>query len=203
MARRKPPREKLLEMARERGVLSVREVEAQGIHSQLLTRLVAEGVIERVARGRYQLANRKQMNHSSLVLVAASVPRGVVCLLSALDFHGVGTQVPGKVWIALDRRVRRPALKWPPLQVVRFSGKALTEGVETHVFDGHPVRVYGVAKTIADCFKYRNKIGIDIAMEALREGWAERRFTMDEISRYARICRVHRVIRPYLELLVA
>jgi hypothetical protein len=107
------------------------------------------------------------------------------------------------VWIAVDRRTRAPTLSWPKLRVLRFSGQALTEGVEAHRIEGEQVRVYGVPKTIADIFKYRNKVGLDVALEALREGWRARRFTMDEIHHYARVCRVERVMRPYLEALVA
>jgi predicted transcriptional regulator of viral defense system len=141
--------------------------------------------------------------HHGLALAAAMVPKAVMCLLSALSFHRVGTQLPHEVWIALDRRTRRPRLQYPRLRVVRFGGEALTEGVESHRIEGESVRVYSVAKTIADAFKYRNKIGLDVALEALRDGWRARRFTMDEIYRYARVCRVSRVMQPYLEALVA
>ena len=130
-------------------------------------------------------------------------PKAVICLLSALSFHQIGTQLPHEVWIALDRRSRRPSLTYPRLHVVRFSGDALTEGAEAHRIEGETVRVYSVAKTIADTFKYRNKIGLEVALEALREAWRARRFTMDKMYRYARICRVERVMRPYLEALVA
>jgi predicted transcriptional regulator of viral defense system len=138
-----------------------------------------------------------------LALAAAAVPKAVVCLVSALSFHGIGTQLPHEVWIALDRRSRRPALSYPRLRVHRFSGKALTDGIETHRIEGESVRVYGVAKTLADVFKYRNKVGLDVALEALRDAWRSRRFTMAAIDRYARVCRVERVMRPYLEALVA
>jgi predicted transcriptional regulator of viral defense system len=131
------------------------------------------------------------------------VPKGIVCLISALNFHQIGTQLPADVWIALDRRSRRPALRYPPLHVVRFGGPALSEGIESHRIEGVRVRIYSVAKTVADVFKYRNKIGLDVALEALREAWRARRFTMDEIYRYARVCRVERVMRPYLEALAA
>jgi predicted transcriptional regulator of viral defense system len=130
------------------------------------------------------------------------VPHGVVCLLSALNFHGLGTQLPSEVWIAVDRRARRPAFANPPLRVVRFTGKALTAGIEIHTIERQSVRIYNVAKTLADCFKYRNKIGLDVALEALGDAWRTRRFTMEEIDRFARICRVERVMRPYLEALV-
>jgi predicted transcriptional regulator of viral defense system len=141
--------------------------------------------------------------HHGLALVAATAPKAVICLLSALSFHQIGTQLPHEVWIALDRRSRRPSLTYPRLHVVRFGGDALTEGVEIHRIEGETVRVYNVAKTIADTFKYRNKIGLDVALEALREAWRARRFTMDKMYLYARICRVERVMRPYLEALVA
>ena len=127
--------------------------------------------------------------------------QGRVGLLSALQYHGIGTQLPSQVWMAIDRRARRPALRYPPLRIVRYTGAALTEGVESRPIEGREVRVYNVAKTIADCFKYRNKIGLDVALEALREAWRERRFTMDALDRYAAICRVQRVMQPYLEAL--
>ncbi len=196
-------RARLLSLARRRGTLTRQQVEDAGIHSQTLSRLVRAGELERVGRGRYRLPDRPQSAHDGLLLVAAAVPRAVFCLLSALSFHEIGTQLPHEVWIAIDRRSRPPALSYPPLRVQLFSGKALTEGVESHRVDGQTLRVYGVAKTIADLFKYRNKLGVDVALEALREAWRRKLFTMDEIHRYARVCRVERVMRPYLESLVA
>jgi predicted transcriptional regulator of viral defense system len=194
---------RLLRLARRRGSVSRREVSDAGIHSFTLSRLVRTGVLERVGRGHYRLPDAPITEQHGLALVAASVPKAVVCLLSALNFHRLGTQLPHQVWIALDRRARRPVLDYPPLRVVRFGGEALTAGIETHRIEGETVRVYGVAKTIADLFKYRNKVGLDVALEALREAWRDRRFRMDEIARYARICRVSRVMSPYLEALVA
>ncbi len=196
-------RERLLRLARRRGILATREAVEHGIHRQVLTRLVREGLLERVGRGRYRLPEGPISEHHGLALAAAAVPHGVICLLSALAFHEIGTQVPHEVWMAIDRRARRPALRHPPLRILRFTGEALSEGVETHRIEGQTVRVYGVAKTVADAFKYRNKIGLDVALEALREAWSAGRFTMDEIERYARICRVERVMRPYLEALAA
>jgi predicted transcriptional regulator of viral defense system len=192
----------LLRLARRRGSITRREVIEAGIHTQTLSRLVRAGALERVARGRYRLPDAPITEHHGLALVAATVPKAVVCLISALSFHQIGTQLPHEVWIALDRRARRPSLPYPGLRVVRFSGRALTEGIETHRIEGEAVRVYSVAKTVADVFKYRNKIGMDVALEALREGWRAGRFTMDEIHRMARACRVERVMRPYLEALV-
>lgn len=196
-------RQKALKLARRRQGVTARDIVAAGMHRQVLTRLVAEGALERVVRGLYRLPSHELTEHHGLALASAAVPSGTVCLLSALQFHGIGTQAPSEVWIAIDRRARRPALNYPPLRVFRFTGAALTAGVESHRLEGRVLRVYGIAKTLADCFKYRNKIGIDVALEALREAWRARRFTMDQLDRYARICRVQRVMQPYLELLVA
>jgi predicted transcriptional regulator of viral defense system len=196
-------RERTLKLARRAQGVTPRELADQGIHRQVLTRLVAEGEIERVTRGVYRLPEQPITENHGLALAAAAVPQGVICLLSALRYHGIGTQLPSEVWLALDRRAWRPKLSYPPLRIVRFTGKALTAGVETHRLEGRSAKVYGLAKTVADCFKYRNKIGLDVALEALREGWRKRRFTIDELDRYAAICRVQRVMRPYLEALTA
>jgi predicted transcriptional regulator of viral defense system len=200
MARSK--RQRVLELAKRPGGVTSREVTEAGIHRQLLTRLVREGALDHVARGVYRLPDQPVSEHHGLVLAAAAVPKGITCLLSALAFHDLGTQLPSEVWLAVPRRARQPSLKYPPLRIVRFSGDAFTEGVETHQVEGRPLRVYCAAKTVADCFKYRNKIGLDVALEALREGWRERRFSVDELDRYADVCRVGGVMRPYLESLV-
>lgn len=192
----------LLRLARRRGAITRREATAAGVHTQTLSRLVRTGALERVARGRYRLPDAPITEHHGLALVAAAVPKAVICLVSALSFHGIGTQLPHEAWIALDRRSRRPSLEYPPLRVMRFSGAALTEGIELHHIEGETVRVYNVAKTLADVFKYRNKVGLDVALEALRDAWRSRLFTMAEIGSYARVCRVERVMAPYLEALV-
>jgi predicted transcriptional regulator of viral defense system len=194
---------RILKLARRFGSVARQDVIAEGIHTQHLSRLVRAGELERVAPGHYRLPTAPITEHHSLAVVAAVAPRAAICLLSALSFHGIGTQLPHRVWIAIDRRARRPTLRYPRLQVVRFSGPAFTEGIQAHAVEGQIVRVYNVAKTIADLFKYRNKIGLDVALEALQEAWRARRFTMSDIHRYARICRVERVITPYLEALVA
>lgn len=191
----------VLSEAKRKGVVLARDVLERGIHTQLLTRLVAEGRLERVSRGVYAWPDADVTEHHSLVLASAAIPNGVVCLVSALVFHGIGTQLPYQVWLALDRRARKPSASPVPLNVVRFSGAALTYGVETHGLEGQPVRVYSLAKTLADCFKYRNKIGIDVAVEALRESIAEGRLTPADLEPAARVCRVERVLRPYLEAL--
>ena len=196
-------RSRLLRVARRRGALSAREATQLGIHSQQLSRLVAEGRLQRINRGQYRWPNHPVTEHYSLAVTAKALPNAVICLLTALSFHGIGTQLPADVWVAIDRRARRPRLAYPRLRVMRFGGPALTAGVEEHRIEGQIVKIYGVAKTLADVFKYRNKVGLDVALEALREAWRARRFTMDDLDRYARICRVHRVMGPYLELLVS
>lgn len=195
-------RDRMLRLARRRGGVAARELAAAGIHRQVLSRLVESGELERVARGLYRVADRPLTEHHGIAVVSAAVPHGVICLLSALAFHGIGTQLPHEVWVAIERRARRPTLRYPPLRVVRPSGEAFSAGVETHRVEGETLQVYAIAKTVADCFKYRNKIGLDVALEALRDAWRARRFTMDDLERYAAICRVQRVMRPYLEVLV-
>lgn len=196
-------REQLLDIAQGRGVVTTRDVEKAGIHRQELTRLVRDGKLERIERGRYRLPEGEISEFHGLVEAAAAVPQGVICLLSALYFHDLGTQIPPQVWIAIQRGSHKPEVDRPPLHVVRFSGCAFSEGIETHTLEGRRVRIYSVAKTVADAFKYRNKIGLDVALEALRETWRDQRATMEEIEHFARICRVSRVMRPYLEALVA
>jgi predicted transcriptional regulator of viral defense system len=192
-------RERALELAKRRGTLTSRAAAQARIHSQVLSRLVQDGELERVARGQYRLPDAPITEHHGLALVSDAAPGTVVCLLSAAAFHEVGTQIPSAVWIAVNRRARRPQIPWPPVRIFRFGGDAFTAGVETHSVEGRPVRVYSLGKTVADLFKYRNKIGLDVALETLREAWETRRVTMDELVRFARICRVERVIRPYLE----
>jgi len=194
---------RVLSFAQRRGSVTRREVAAAGIHTQAISRLVRDGALERVSRGRYRLPNAPVSEQHGLVLVSAAVPHGVLCLLSALSFHEIGTQLPHEVWIAIDRRSRRPSLQYPPLRVVRFGGKSLSDGIERHRVEGQTLSVYCVAKTLADLFKYRNKIGLDVALEALREAWRNRQFKMDDLQRYARMCRVQQVMKPYLEALVA
>jgi predicted transcriptional regulator of viral defense system len=193
--------ERLIDLARSHGLIRPCDLAPLGISRVSLTRAVRRGQLDRVGRGLYGLPGREVSAHGSLAEVALRVPKGVVCLLSALRFHGLTTQAPFEVWLAIENKAIAPKLDYPPLRVVRFSGVALTEGVEEHLVDGVSVRVTSVAKTVADCFKYRNKIGLDVALEALREAWHEKRMTSDQIWRYAKICRVANVMRPYLESL--
>lgn len=192
-------RNQVLKLVREAGIVRVRDVRARGLHPEHLRRLVADGLVERIARGVYAPADTEPTPNHSLAHVAKKVPHGVVCLLSALRFHEVGTQSPFEVWLAIDRKAWKPSFQTPKLRIVRFSGAALTTGAERHQIEGVDVPVYCVAKTVADCFKYRNKIGLDVALEALREGLRDRRFTLDEIWKHAKVCRVSNIMRPYLE----
>ena len=193
--------EKLIDLVRSQGLVRPCDLAPLGISRVSLTRAVRRGQLERVGRGLYGLPGREVSAHGGLAEVARRVPKGIVCLLSALRFHGLTTQAPFAVWLAIENKSIAPKLDYPPLRIVRFSGAALTEGVEEHAVDRVTVRVTSVAKTVADCFKYRNKIGLDVALEALREAWHEKRVTSDDIWRYAKVCRVANVMRPYLESL--
>ncbi|GAC1679604.1 MAG: type IV toxin-antitoxin system AbiEi family antitoxin domain-containing protein [Steroidobacteraceae bacterium] len=193
----------ILKLARSRRLLRARDLKAQGLPTIALTRLVAAGKIERVARGIYSQPGRAISAHRSLAEASLRVPRGVICLLSALRVHEIGTQAPFEVWMAIPQRMVPPRLDQPALRVIRMSDATLAEGVEFVAVDGVKVPVFNPAKTVADCFKYRNKIGLDVTLEALHEGWRQKRFTMDELSRYATINRVANVMRPYLESLTA
>ena len=164
-----------------------------------LQRLYERGELRRSGRGIYVLADAEQASDYSLVEVCKRVPHGVICLLSALRFHELGTQGPHQVWMAIHPKKHRPQIDYPPLRIVRFSGPALSEGMEEHRTSDGLIRVYGVAKTVADCFRYRNKIGLDVALEALRECRRERRATLDDLWHYAEVDRISTVMRPYLE----
>lgn len=189
----------LLKAIRERGVVRSRDLTALGVSRNRLRRLVTAGELSRVARGIYIATDHDLTEKHSLAVACSLVPHGVVCLLSALVFHELTVQNPWEVWMAIDPWARKPAQNYPPLRIVRFSGEALTHGVEMHMVEGVEVKVYSVAKTVADLFKYRNKVGLDVALEALRDAIRTRRTSMDEIYRAAKVCRVERVIRPYLE----
>jgi predicted transcriptional regulator of viral defense system len=185
----------------EHGIVRPRDIEAIGFPRQYLVRLHREGKLNRPVRGIYTLPDADVTEHHSYAEVTKRVPHATVCLLSALVFHEITTQSPASVWIALSKGARTPALVSPSLRIVRLSGPSLTEGVDKHQVEGVTVRVYSAAKTVADCFKFRNKIGLDIAIEALRDCLRQKRASINEIYRYAKVCRVSNVIRPYMEAL--
>jgi predicted transcriptional regulator of viral defense system len=191
----------ILALAAERSLIRPRDLTERGLPTVALTRQVRQGRLQRVGRGLYALPDRPVSEHNALAEVARKHPQAIVCLLSALRFHDLTTQSPFEVWLAIPNKARAPKMDYPPLRIVRFSGAALTRGVEDHVIDGVPVRVTGVARTVADCFKFRNKIGLDVALESLQEAWRAKRASMDELWRYATLCRVANVMRPYMESL--
>jgi predicted transcriptional regulator of viral defense system len=182
-------------------VFQPRDFARAGLHPEQVRRLVRDGQLQRAGRGRYLLQNAEPSGDIGLALAAAAAPAATVCLLTALRVHEIGTQAPREIWLAIDRRAAKPRIDFPPVRVVRFSGKALTFGVQKRTVDGVPVRIYSPAKTVADCFKYRNKIGLDVGLEALRAGLSDKRFTRDELWAAAKVCRVTTVIRPYLQVL--
>ena len=194
--------QKVLDLAAREGVLRPRDLQRKGLPTDYLWRLHQQDKLEKVGRGMYAIPGAALTEHQTITQAARRVPHGVVCLLSALRFHDLTTQAPFEVWMAIDVKARSPKEEIIPLRIVRSSGQALTAGVETHTIEGVKVKVYNPAKTVADCFKYRNKIGLDVAIEALRDCWRKKRATTDQLWHYAKICRVARVIRPYLESLV-
>ena len=191
--------EQVLALASSASLLRARDVAALSLPTIILSRLVKDGRLRRVGRGVYARPDRPLSEHISLAEVALRVPRGVICLLSALHIHGLGTQAPHQIWLAIPQNSPTPRFERPSLRPVRMSGPALTKGIQSMRFDGLDVPVFNAAKTIADCFKYRNKIGIDVALEAIRDGWEQRTVSMDELSYYANIDRVSNVMRPYME----
>jgi len=192
-----------IELFREHGgILRTSEALRLGIHPRTLYALRDAGVLEQLSRGLYRLAEMPPLVHPDLVTVALRVPQAVICMLSALAFHELTTQIPHAVHIALENQAEAPRLDYPPLRVFWFSGPAWSEGIETHTLDGAPVRMYDPAKSVADAFKYRNKVGLDVALEALRLYRRHPAFDVGELLRYARVCRVENVIKPYLEALL-
>jgi len=193
------PSQKLLDYVRKNSIIRACELDDLGISRVYLTRLVRDGRLERISRGLYQRPESDITRHFTLIQAAKRVPSGVICLLSALSFHDFTTQLPHQVWIAIERGKWEAGIRDLPLRYFEFSGKAFHEGIETHTVQGVDIRVYHPAKTVADCFKYRNKIGLDVALEALREGQRARKYTNEELWHYANVCRVANIMRPYLE----
>lgn len=191
--------QRVLQLVRKNGWLRASDLADAGVPRAVLTRMAASGQLERAARGLYRLPDSGSSEHEGLVTVASKVPQAVVCLLSALQFHGLTTQLPWQVWIAMPRGSHVPRLEYPPIRMVQFTGEAYTQGIETHERDGIKLHVYSVAKTVADCFKHRNKIGMDVALEALKDARAQGRASFDDLWRCAKVCRVSNVMRPYME----
>ena len=191
--------QRVLDLVGQRGLLRASDLDAIDAPRVVLTRLNAAGLLERVGRGLYRLPDAQVSEFESLGTVATKVPQAVFCLLTALQFHGLTTQLPRQVWISMPRGSHPPRIDYPPIKMVQFTGEAFSAGVEEVERDGVRLRVYGVAKTVADCFKHRNKIGLDVALEALKDARSRNKASVDEIWRYAKVCRVANVMRPYLE----
>jgi predicted transcriptional regulator of viral defense system len=193
----------LTKLLQNRSLLRPNDAVECGYSRVYLARLAKQGVIRKVSRGLYATPKLKESEFSSLAEIASKHPKALVCLLSALSFHGLTTQAPHEVWIAVGSKDRAPKVTYPPLRVVRFGGQCMTDGVTKHKVDDIEVPITNIAKTIVDCFKFRNKIGLDVALEALKEAWQAKRVSMDELWHYSKLCRVQNVMRPYLEALTA
>jgi len=194
--------DKILELLKGSVFLRSRDLKKHGLFRTALMRLVQKGKVIRIERGLYMRPGGPETEHISLLEVAKKVPGAVICLLTALRFHGIGTQEPYQVWIAIGRKSKKPRTSSTLVRIVRFSEASLLYGVDEHKILGTTLRITNPAKTVADCFKYRNKVGLDVAIEALREGLRDRRFTTDEFYRAALVCRVWNVVKPYAEAMV-
>ena len=191
--------QRVLELARQRGLLRSRDLQAVDAPRVMLTRMTASGQLEKVGRGLYRLPQTQMSEDESLAAIAIKVPQAVFCLLTALQLHGLTTQLPRQVWLAMPRGSHAPRIDYPPIRMVQYSGQSYSQGIEVFERDQVLLRVYSVAKTVVDCFKHRSAIGLDVALEALKEARAGQRASADELWRFAKICRVANVMRPYLE----
>lgn len=191
--------QRVLALCSQQGLLRASDLEAIDAPRVVLTRLTAAGVLERVGRGLYRLPDAQASEFESLATVATKVPQSVFCLMTALQFHELTTQLPRQIWIAMPRGSHVPRINYPPVKMVQMTDKVYSAGIEEHMRDGVTLRVYGAAKTVVDCFKHRNKIGLDVALEALKDARRSAKATADDLWRYAKVCRVANVMRPYLE----
>lgn len=194
--------QQILELAREKGIIRAEDLEAVGISRNYLYRMHKEGLLKKSAVGLYTLPEAPVTENSSLAEVAKRLPRAVVCLISALSYHEITTQIPHEIWLTIPRGSWRPDVKYPPLNLTYVSGPAYSFGIREHVINRVAVKIYSPAKTVADCFKFRNKVGLDVAIEGLREAWRSRKVTMDELVEAAGVDRVSQIMRPYLEATV-
>ena len=191
--------DKILALAKDKGILRPRDLDALKIPRRWMSRLHERGKLIRIGRGLYTLPDAEPSSNRSLAEVSKRVPSGVICLLSALQFHELTTQVPHRIWIAVDAKARSPKVQDLPMRVVRFSGDSFSSGIDVFDVEGVEVHIYNPAKTVADCFKFRNKIGLDVAVEALKDCLRKRKATVDELWTYGKVCRVSNIIRPYME----
>ncbi|OGD31208.1 MAG: transcriptional regulator [Candidatus Aminicenantes bacterium RBG_19FT_COMBO_58_17] len=191
----------VIELAKQMGTIRIKDLLERNIHPEYARRLVSKGLFIRSGRGLYVLADSEITEFHNFAIIGKRVPKGVICLTSALRYHNIGTQLPRKVWLALRRGSAQPHLSYPPVSIVRLSGDCFSEGVEERQIEGVTVKIFSPAKTVADCFKFRNRIGLEAAIEAARECLHGKKATSDEIYYYAKICRVWNVMRPYMEAL--
>lgn len=195
-------KKKIIELAKETGVIRPREVESMGVPVEYLLRLCRSGELEKVGHGLYAIPGTLTSEFSSLAEISKKSPESVICLISALEFHHLTTQISPTVWIAIERDSWPPKLDYPPLEIVHVSGKAFEYGVEEYTVNKVPVKVYSPAKTVADCFKFRSKVGLDVALEALQETWKNNKATADELWKAAKVCRMSNVMKPYMEAII-
>jgi predicted transcriptional regulator of viral defense system len=185
-----------------KGILRTAQAMRLGIHPEVIYQMEAEGIIEQVTRGIYRLSDLPPFDNTDLATVALAIPKGVICLISALSYYDLTSQIPRQVDIALLRGAKHPSLKYPPIRIFYFSGEAFDFGVQEYELDGVKVHMYSPEKTLADCFKYRNRVGLDVAVEALKTYWNERRGNVDKLMESARACRVEKVMKPYIEAII-
>lgn len=195
--------QQIFELIKKRGLVCAADLVALDINREYLTRMARKGLLQRITRGSYALPNTDITEHHELALFASQVPNGVVTLLSALVFHNIGTQSPHHLWVAVKARSYAPKLQYPKVRYHYYSGNAYEKGIEKHRIEGVEVKIYSPAKTVVDCFRMRNKIGLDVALEALKEGWHDRCFTAEELMLLAKQCRIATVIQPHFEMLTA
>jgi len=194
--------EKITKIIKQNGFIRARDLKKRKLHRTSLTRLCDKDKIQKLSWGLYSLKNAEITAHHNFAELSKKVPHGIICLLSALSFYEIGTQLPGKIWLALKQGVSTPKIKYPPFRVVRFSGVSFSSGVKKHKIEGVSVSVTCLEKTIADCFKFRNKIGIDVAIEALKDGIKSKKCRINELEKYSSICRVQKIIMPYIQTLI-
>lgn len=193
---------RVIKLVKKHGILRPRDLDAHGIPREYLRQLYEVGELERTGRGLYVLSDSEVTENHSFAQAAKRIPRGVISLLSALRFHELTTQLPFEVWMTIEVKAWTPKVDNPRMHFIRASGKAFTEGVQTHWIEGVSVRIYDPGKTVADCFKYRNKVGLDVAIEALRDCISQRKSTIDQLWKYAGVCRVANIMKPYMEAMV-
>ena len=192
-------KDKVLKIAEKKGIIKASDLEAEGISRNYLFKLLNDGNLQKISRGLYSLPNASFTENVNLIEIAERVPNAVICLISALSFHHLTTQIPHEVWITIPRGAWRPVIDYPPLNLTYVSGDAYSFGIQKQKIQGIEVKIYNPAKTVADCFKFRNKVGLDVAIEALRDSLQSRKVTVDELTNAAKICKVFKVMLPYLE----